>query len=57
VSGQYDQALRSSEFAIELIKLQKDAPKEDLIAFETQHAKIKKAADSYKMLLGLDQNK
>jgi predicted Zn-dependent protease len=57
VSGQYDQALRSSEFAIELIKFQKDSPKEDLIAFQAQHAKIKKAADSYKMLLGLDQDK
>lgn len=58
VSGLYDQALRSSEFAIELLRAQQPtASQEELLAFEGQHMKIQRAAEMYKTFMGLDDKK
>lgn len=53
VSGQYDKALRASEYAIALLTFQRAAEKE-IAPFEEQRAKIQRAGKGYKMLLGLD---
>ncbi|MFA7257408.1 MAG: tetratricopeptide repeat protein [Kiritimatiellales bacterium] len=53
VSGQYDQALQASKQALELLRLQKTSETE-LAAFEAQSAKIQRAAEAYKKLMGLD---
>jgi tetratricopeptide (TPR) repeat protein len=58
VSGLYNQALRSSEFAIELLRSQQQKPSdEELRSFELQHMKIQRAAESYKTFMGLDDKK
>lgn len=58
VSGLYDQALRSSEFAIELLRAQQPtASQEELRAFEIQYMKIQRAAEMYKAFMGLDDKK
>ncbi|MFA6173405.1 MAG: tetratricopeptide repeat protein [Kiritimatiellales bacterium] len=57
VSGQYDKALRSSGFAMELLKMQQNASKQDIASFEAQHAKIQRAYESYKGLLRLEDEK
>jgi tetratricopeptide (TPR) repeat protein len=58
VSGLYDQALRSSEFAIELLRSQQQkASDEELRSFEAQHTKIQRAAETYKAFMGLDEKK
>jgi len=57
VFGQYDKALRSSEFATELLKMQGNVAKEDLSSFEAQHDKIQRAYESYKGLLHLETEK
>jgi tetratricopeptide (TPR) repeat protein len=58
VSGLYDQALRSSEFAIELLRSQQQkASDEELRSFEAQHTKIQRAAEMYKAFMGLDNKK
>jgi tetratricopeptide (TPR) repeat protein len=58
VSGLYDQALRSSEFAIELLRSQQQkASDEELRSFEAQHTKIQRAAETYKAFMGLDNKK
>ncbi|NOU35224.1 MAG: tetratricopeptide repeat protein [Kiritimatiellaceae bacterium] len=54
VSGEYDKALRASECAMEILRSQKSATKEEISSYETQRAKIRRAAESYKMLLKLD---
>ena len=53
MSGQYDKALRASECAIDLLKVQGASAKE-IAPFEEQRAKIQRAGQGYKMLLGLD---
>jgi tetratricopeptide (TPR) repeat protein len=58
VSGLYDQALRSSEFAIELLRSQQQkASDEELRSFEAQHKKIQRAAEMYKAFIGLGNKK
>lgn len=57
VGGQYDEALRSSEFALELLKMQQNVPKEDLSSFEAQRSKIQRAKESSKRLLQLEDGK
>lgn len=57
VLGQYDKALRASDFALELLQMQKDASKDDIASFQAQHAKIQRAAESYKGLMKLDDGK
>ena len=58
VSGLYDQALRSSEFATELLRSQQQkASDEELRSFEAQHTKIQRAAEMYKAFMGLDNKK
>jgi tetratricopeptide (TPR) repeat protein len=54
VSGEYDKALRSSETSIEMLRLE-EGSEETMKGFETQRAKIMRANESSKMLLGLDQ--
>jgi tetratricopeptide (TPR) repeat protein len=56
VFGQYDNARRTSEHALELLRLQ-NASKDEIAAFEAQRAKIQRANEAYKMLLGLDAEK
>ncbi len=53
VSGQYDKALQASDQALDLLTLQ-NSPEKDQISFRGQNAKIKRAAESYKMLLKID---
>lgn len=53
VLGQYKEAARSSELAIDLLKSQKGTEKE-IDAFEAQRAKIKRAEEAYKRMLGKD---
>lgn len=55
--GQYDEALRASEFAIDLLRLQNGATEDDLNAFQMQYQKILRARDSYKTLLKLNEDK
>ena len=57
VLGQYDKALKASDFALELLQMQKDASKDDIASFQAQHAKIQRAAESYKGLMKLDDGK
>jgi len=53
VFGQYDKALRASDCAIDLLKLQ-GADEKEIASFEAQRAKIQHADAAYKQLLGLD---
>ena len=53
MSGQYDKALQASDQALDLLMLQ-NFPEKEQISFREQNAKIKRAAESYKMLLKLD---
>jgi tetratricopeptide (TPR) repeat protein len=58
VSGLYDQALRSSEFAIELLRSQQQkASDEEIRSFEAQHTKIQRAAEMYKAFMGSEDKK
>ena len=57
VLGQYDKALQASGFALELLQMQQNASKDDIAAFQAQHAKIQRAAESYKGLMKLDDGK
>jgi tetratricopeptide (TPR) repeat protein len=56
VVGQYDEALRASECAIDLLKIQK-APEKEIATFEAQYTKILRAQQAYKRLLGTDDDK
>lgn len=53
MSGQYDKALQASDQALDLLVLQ-NFPEKEQTSFREQNAKIKRAAESYKMLLKLD---
>jgi tetratricopeptide (TPR) repeat protein len=53
VAGQYDKALQASDQALDLLALQ-NSPEKEQTLFRDQNAKIKRAAESYKMLLKLD---
>lgn len=57
VSGLYENALRSSDCALELLRSQQNVPEADIRTFEAQHTKIKRANESSKRLLGLDTGK
>ena len=54
VCGEYDKALRASEYSIELLRLE-EGTAEAIKGFEAQHAKIMRADESYKALMKLDQ--
>lgn len=54
VSGQYDKALRASETSLEMLRLEEGSA-EAIKGFESQRAKIIRANESYKTLLGLDK--
>ncbi len=54
ISGQYEKALRSSDMAIDLLRSQEGATKEDIAAFEAQRGKIQRAGEAYKRMLKLD---
>ena len=56
VFGLYDEALRASEYSIDLLKIQKD-PEKKIAEFEEQRVKIQRAAQAYKQLLGIDDEK
>ena len=56
VFGMYDEALRASECAIDLLKIQ-NAPEKTIATFEEQHTKILRAQQAYKRLLGTDDEK
>jgi len=56
VVGQYDEALRASECAVDLLKIQ-NAPKEKITEFEEQYTKIFRAQQAYKRLMGTDDEK
>jgi tetratricopeptide (TPR) repeat protein len=56
VVGQYDEALRSSECAVDLLKIQ-NAPKEQIAEFEAQYTKILRAQQAYKRIMGTDDKK
>jgi len=56
VFGQYDEALRASECAIDLLKIQGD-PQKKSTEFEGQRTKILRAQQAYKRLLGTDDEK
>ncbi|MEI8205541.1 MAG: tetratricopeptide repeat protein [Kiritimatiellales bacterium] len=56
VVGQYDEALRASECAMDLLKVQ-SAPKNKIAEFEEQHTKILRAQQAYKRLMGTDDKK
>lgn len=49
VSGQYDKALRSSEYAADLLRMQNGA-EADVAAFEAQRAKIRRAEEAGRKL-------
>lgn len=55
-SGKYDEALRSSEHALQLLKVQNPSEKE-LRSYEMQHGKILRAKEATDLLLGLDDKK
>lgn len=55
VSGRYDQALRASEHALDLLRLQEDS-ETNIKDFEAQRAKILRAGEAYKTLSGLDKD-
>jgi tetratricopeptide (TPR) repeat protein len=57
VSGLYDKALRSSEFAFELLQMQQGTKEEDFRSFQAQYQKIYRANEASKSLLGLDTEK
>jgi tetratricopeptide (TPR) repeat protein len=54
VCGEYDKALRASEYSIELLRLE-EGTAEAIKGFEAQRAKIMRANESYKALMKLDQ--
>jgi Flp pilus assembly protein TadD len=53
VTGQYDKALRASDYAVDLLRMQ-NAAEEEIAKFEMQRAKIQRAEEAAKMLLKLD---
>lgn len=55
VFGQYEQALRASEYAIDLLKLQ-GADEKEVAGFEEQRAKILRGKEASKRLMGLDDD-
>ncbi|MDD3276873.1 MAG: tetratricopeptide repeat protein [Kiritimatiellales bacterium] len=57
ILGEYEQALRASEHAIELLYSQEGSLEEDLQNFQLQYQKIQRANESYKMMLNLDGDK
>jgi tetratricopeptide (TPR) repeat protein len=57
ILGEYEQALRTSERAIELLYDQEGATEEDRQSFLLQYQKIQRAQKSYKMMLNLDGDK
>ncbi len=56
VSGQYDQALRSSDQALDLLSQQKPSD-DEIVAFKEQHTKIQRAVDASQMMLDFDGKK
>jgi len=56
VVGQYDEALRALECAIDLLKTQGD-PQKKISEFEGQRTKILRAQQAYKRLQGVDEEK
>jgi predicted Zn-dependent protease len=56
VSGQYAEALRALECAIDLLKIQGD-PQKKIAEFEGQRTKTLRAQQAYKRLLGTDDEK
>jgi len=54
VCGEYDEALRSSAFAMELLKAMEKPSEADIASFGAQHTKIQRAAAVYKRLQGDD---
>lgn len=52
VSGNYDNALRSAEYALELLREKEPVNRDDEQAFEDQIFKIKQAQDAAKMMFG-----
>ncbi len=56
VFGLYDEALRASECALDLLKTQ-NAPEKKIAEFEEQRTKILRAQQAYKRLLGTDDEK
>jgi len=57
VSADYDKALRAASFALDLLRSQQNVNPEEIRSFETQRAKIQRAAESYKSLLRVDTGK
>ena len=55
ISGQYAQALRSSEHALDLLRMQEHS-EENIKEFEGQRVKILRAAEAYKTFSGLDRD-
>jgi tetratricopeptide (TPR) repeat protein len=55
VSGQYDNALRASAHAIDLLNAQ-NGSETDMASFMNQYAKIQRTADAYKLLMDLDED-
>lgn len=56
VCGKYDEALRASEQAFELLNANKPS-EEEKASFQAQYAKIQRAAEAYKRMLNLDSGK
>ncbi len=54
VAGRYDKALRSTEHALELLRLE-NAGEERMQSFLSQHRKIKRAQEAFKLLEGTDE--
>jgi tetratricopeptide (TPR) repeat protein len=55
VSGQYDKALRSAEYALELLR-RENADEETIRPFVSQYIKIKRAQEALKLFEGTDED-
>jgi tetratricopeptide (TPR) repeat protein len=56
ILGQYEPALRASELALDLFRMQQGVTEEQAQGFVQQYQKIQRARDSAKMLLNLNQD-
>lgn len=55
ISGQYTEALRTSEHALDLLRMQEHS-EDNIKEFEGQRVKILRAAEAYKTFSGLDKD-
>jgi tetratricopeptide (TPR) repeat protein len=57
VNGKYEEALRSSAHAFDLLKSQEGTKEAELLSFQAQYQKLLRASEAYKQMLNLGDEK